>query len=197
MSNSPEYVNETQAASTQSTSNPRRKTSWIWKHFHESPETPERVICNYCNKEYVHKKGSGLGSLERHYKHTHNKETTTTDLKQSKLKIGTSGNVVNWNYNLQSCREGLVKFIIHDEQPFNFSENPRFIDFQINHVNPEFQGCSRNTTKRHAVKMFNNEKEQLIESLYSLTSKICLTSDVWTGPNEWPYICIIAHWIDI
>jgi len=45
--------------------------------------------------------------------------------------------------------------------------------------------------------MFNNEKQQLIEIFNSLGSKICLTSDVWTGPNEWPYICITAHWIDL
>jgi len=141
MSNSPpEYVQETQAASTQSTSKPRRKTSYIWKHFHESSENPDKVVCNYCNKEYVHKKGSGLGSLERHWKHVHNKETTTTDLRQSKLQIGTTGNIVNWKYDVESCREGLVKFIIHDEQPFNFSENSRFKDFQVNYVNPEFQG---------------------------------------------------------
>lgn len=92
LDNSPPMV-----ASTQSTSKPRRKSSYIWDHFHQHPEIPDKVICKHCNNEYVHRKGSGLGTLERHFTKNHNKkENTTTDLRQSKLQIGSSENIINW-----------------------------------------------------------------------------------------------------
>ena len=36
-----------------------------------------------------------------------------------------------------------------------------------------------------------------MQIFFSLLCKISLTCDVWTGPNNFPYLCLTAHWIDI
>ena len=64
-------------------------------------------------------------------------------------------------------------------------------------MNPQFKGHSRNTTKNIIYKTFKKDKELIIGMFYSLLCKISLTCDVWTCPNNFPYLCLITHWIDI
>ena len=54
----------------------------------------------------------------------HNKDDNT-DLKQSKLYLGSSG-LVNQKYNAEEAKESLTKFTVQDEQPFSFSEKKKF-----------------------------------------------------------------------
>ena len=41
------------------------------------------------------------------------------------MHVDSSG-IVNWKYNVKEVKEGLIKFIVQDKQPFNFYENKRF-----------------------------------------------------------------------
>ena len=105
--------------------------------------------------------------------------------------------MVNWKYSTEEVKECLTKFIVHDEQPFNFSENKRFESCVQNYLNPQFKSHSRNTTKNIIYKTFKKDKELIIRMFYSLLYKISLICDVWTGPNNFPYLCLTTHLIDI
>lgn len=197
--NTPEEVLETQnTPSTASTNKVRKKTSEIWKHFSDHAELPYKVVCNYCGKVFSHALGGGLGHLKRHYEDKHMpKEGGQTDFRQARLQIGSSGNVGNWKFDEKYCRERTVQYIIEDEQAFSLSANPRFFDYVTSALQPQFKKFSRQTTQRIAKKKFLERKQELITEFNALLSKISLTSDIWTGPNDWPFICLTAHWIDI
>ena len=83
---------------TQSTSTkkPRKQSSWVWEHVTIDLTDESRCYCNYCGSGYTCPMGGGVGHIARHlqkYIAKHNKEENT-DLRQSKLHIG-SGGLVN------------------------------------------------------------------------------------------------------
>ena len=57
------------------------------------PLDENRCYCNYCGLGYTCPRGGGVGYISRHWQKclvAHNKEENT-DLRQSKLHIGSSG----------------------------------------------------------------------------------------------------------
>ena len=195
-SDQPQYQ-DTPTQST-GTKKPRKQNSWVWEHVTLDPVDENRCCYNYCGLGYTCPRGGGVGHIARHLQKClakHNKEENT-DLRQSKLQLGSSG-LANWKYNAEGAKGRIIKYIVEDEQPFSLSENKKFQSCVQDCLNPQFQGHSRNTTKNIIYKTFKKDKQDLMRIFFSLLCRVSLTCDVWTGPNNYLYLCLTAHWIDI
>ena len=70
-----------------------------------------------------------------------------------------SGNLKTFSYDESYCREEMIGYIIRAEQSFSFMETHDYTGIMQRVVNPQFQGCSRNTVKRILIKKFETQKE--------------------------------------
>ncbi|KAK3404682.1 hypothetical protein EUGRSUZ_K00995 [Eucalyptus grandis] len=66
----------------------------------------------------------------------------------------------------------------------------------LSYLNPNVKHISRNTAKSDVVKVYEKEKRNLKSNIMSLSSRICLTSDLWTSVTTDHYMTVTAHYID-
>ena len=100
-------------------------------------------------------------------------------------------------YNAEWAKKRITKYIVQDEQTFSLSENKKFESCVQYCLNPQFKSHSRNTTTNIIYKTFKKDKQNIMRMFFSLLCKASLTCDVWTNLNNFPYLCLTAHWIDI
>ncbi|XP_031251786.1 zinc finger BED domain-containing protein RICESLEEPER 2-like [Pistacia vera] len=74
-------------------------------------------------------------------------------------------------------------------------EQPPFRRF-LNSLQPLWLNISRITLARDVVKRFDYEKVLLKSKLWSLKSRIALTTDIWTSIQNISYLCLTGHYID-
>jgi len=92
-------------------------------------------------------------------------------------------------------RELCANLIIRHGLPFKFVEYPELRTW-ISYLNPEATLVSRNTIKKDILRIFDREKIKLKGELHNITSRICLTSDLWTSCTTEGYISLTAHYVD-
>ena len=67
----------------------------------------------------------------------------------------------------------------------------------LNSLQPPFKVPSRNTIRVDIFKMFEVEKHKLKRVLESNSSRVAITTDMWTASNQKRgYMAITAHFID-
>jgi hypothetical protein len=98
-------------------------------------------------------------------------------------------------FDPQVSRERLVDFCIHPEIPFNKFEDPYCQPF-IDSLRPEFKVKGRQTIRDDCFKKYNQMKKDLQDELNSLSSPVCITSDMWTSSHNLGYMAVTAHYID-
>ncbi|XP_031266505.1 zinc finger BED domain-containing protein RICESLEEPER 2-like [Pistacia vera] len=100
-----------------------------------------------------------------------------------------------WRFNQVYSRFMLAQMIIVDEQPFSMVEEPSFRNF-VDSLQPLWTHISRFTAASDCMKIFNCEKVLLKNKLFSLKSRIALTTNIWTSIQNHNYLCLIGHFID-
>ncbi|KAI5353105.1 hypothetical protein L3X38_005997 [Prunus dulcis] len=177
----------------------RKKTSEVWKHFKVCDQKLDdgtilpKVVCIYCKHALTCKTTNGTGHLHRHFnaclkKNGHN------HARQSQLSANTG--ISSFKYSQAKMRVELARFIACAELPFRFAENRCFKRFVQVALQPEFKKVSRNTNRSDVVKLYDEEKKKLINVFSNLKGSIAVTSDMWDGGNNLPFICVTAHYID-
>ena len=68
------------------------------------------------------------------------------------------GNLKIFSYDESSCHEGMIDYIIRDEQPFNMMEFHDYSETIQTLINPQFKYWSENTVKRSIMKKFQTER---------------------------------------
>ncbi|PKU60856.1 Putative AC9 transposase [Dendrobium catenatum] len=66
----------------------------------------------------------------------------------------------------------------------------------LTYLRRDLQLFSRNTARSDCMKLFIKEKSNIRSQLANLTSRVCLTSDLWTSINTDDFICLTMHFID-
>ncbi|KAK3195153.1 hypothetical protein Dsin_026463 [Dipteronia sinensis] len=84
--------------------------------------------------------------------------------------------------------------IIH-ELPLSFVDYDGFRDV-LDFLAPDFNGMSRNTLKSEVMKLYEVEKSRTMMMLDENTSRIALTTDMWTSNQKKGYMVVTAHFID-
>lgn len=84
--------------------------------------------------------------------------------------------------------------ILKHNYPFSFVEHQGNKDIHL-YLNPTVRTISRNTVKSDILKMYDREKEYLKNELSVISSRVCLTSDMWTSLASIGYMCLTAHYV--
>ncbi|KAK9741211.1 hypothetical protein RND81_03G089200 [Saponaria officinalis] len=129
------------------------------------------------------------------------------DIKQKLLNFETTtivneeGSIENvrvptlWAYDYDRTRKSLARMIIVDELPFLTVEKIGFRGF-CKDMNPQFIGPSRFTVAKDCYSLFIEEKRKLHDFFGTMSSRVCLTTDLWTSGQNLSYMCLTAHFIN-
>ncbi|KAL4317509.1 hypothetical protein AHAS_Ahas15G0392200 [Arachis hypogaea] len=83
-----------------------------------------------------------------------------------------------------------------DEHPMSFVEQQGFHEFMAE-TQPLFKFYTRNTLRSDVEKMYEAEKAKLLKLLGKNSSRIAITTDMWSADcQNKGYMAITAHFID-
>jgi hypothetical protein len=175
-------------------SNTRKKTSHIWgKGFEITPENDSSSKYYYCclcidvNQDPTYKPLSvnGISSIHAHF-------LTKHELDKEGNKVGRGPRGGSTRVKLL-----LIKWIVFCHIAFIQIEN-RYFRNLLNSLNSALGKFlpSRNTFRDWVLAEYHKRKRKLRKELRSSRSNIHLSFDLWTSPNCYAMIAIVAHFID-
>ncbi|XP_071907838.1 zinc finger BED domain-containing protein RICESLEEPER 3-like [Coffea arabica] len=85
--------------------------------------------------------------------------------------------------------------IVKHNHPYRLVEQEGIQDLCV-YLNSDALPISRNTTNADIEKMYKKEKEKLKIELNSISSRICLTADLWTSIAIDGYLALTTHFVD-
>ncbi|XP_038679444.1 zinc finger BED domain-containing protein RICESLEEPER 2-like [Tripterygium wilfordii] len=178
----------------------RRFTSEARSHFTQlTINGVEKAECNYCKKRLSGNMKNGTSHLSAHTKNCAFR--TTKDLKQQLLaynqkKRDANFTVGNYSFDENASRRDLAHMIMLHEYPISMVEHVGFRRFSTG-LQPLFKVPSRSTERSDLFKVYDLEKKNCVKILENNSSRIALTSDMWTSSNQKKgYMAITAHFID-
>ncbi|XP_062099771.1 zinc finger BED domain-containing protein RICESLEEPER 2-like [Humulus lupulus] len=176
----------------------RKLTSNVWSCFNMLPvdqdNQTQRAECKHCGKIYNADPKYGTGNLSRHMKSCERRDTR--DIGQ--LVVSQDKGIValgSKRFDPNHFRELMTRAIILHDLPFSFVEYEG-VRATYEYLYPGITLVTRNTAKADVVKMHALEKARIKSMLNNNSSRICLTSDLWTSIVTDGYITITAHFID-
>ncbi|KAL8546091.1 hypothetical protein ACS0TY_005983 [Phlomoides rotata] len=116
----------------------------------------------------------------------------------SKKDTGGKFSVGTYTFNEEIVRKYLASMIVLllHEYPLSMVEHFGFCRFLCS-LQPLFKVVSRNTVKNDIMKIYEFEKTKTMRIIEKNTSKIDITTDMWTTSNQKKgYMTITAHFID-
>jgi len=188
----------------------RKKTSHIWEKGCEiTAENDSRSKYYYCrlcldiNQDPTYKPLSvnGISSIHSHFlaKHELDKDGNKVD-QGSSTRANTAspgpGELI-FKSTLADFRLLLIKWIVFCHIAFIQIEN-RYFKNLLNFLKSALGKFlpSRNTFRRWVFAEYHKRKRRLRKELRSTRSNIHLSFDLWTSPNYYAIIAIVAHFID-
>ncbi|KAJ0603044.1 putative transcription factor C2H2 family [Helianthus annuus] len=91
--------------------------------------------------------------------------------------------------------EKLAYSIIKHNYPFSYVEHEGTRDLH-KFLHRDVTPITRNTAKADVLRIYDREKTNLKEKLQTVTSRICLTIDLWSSITTDGYMALTAHYID-
>lgn len=159
---------------------------------------PLQARCNHCKNTFDAKVRNGTTSLKNHAARC-SKNPDRKKEQQSILllppKPGVSAKLVASSYSYERCRRRLVEFIIKVELPFRIVELEG-LRSMLQEFDPRFPVPSRMTIYRDLLKMYIDEKKLLKAYFKANKQRVSLTTNTWTSPNNFNYICVTVHYVD-
>jgi hypothetical protein len=121
-------------------------------------------------------------------------------LKQATLKLGKDGNgavvVEKYAFDQQVARKELALMICIHEYPLSMVDHVGFRRF-CSALQPLFKHVSRNTIKKDILDMYEVYKLTLISRLQKCSSRIAITTDMWTANHQRKgYMAMTVHFVD-
>ena len=102
-----------------------------------------------------------------------------------------------WNVWFETFKLLLIRWLVYCHITFYQIENAYFIEMiQYMHQGLSKLIPSRNTIRKWVMSEFRKQKRQLQDDLREARSNIHLSFDLWTSPNCYAIIAIVAHYID-
>ncbi|KAK3415408.1 hypothetical protein EUGRSUZ_H01031, partial [Eucalyptus grandis] len=138
-----------------------------------------KAKCKWCEVTYM--ASHGTKNLLRHLNTCPNRE------------VNVDGSVVQFDRGV--FRDMLARAIIKHNYTYSFVEHEGTREL-FSYLNPNVKHISRNTARSDVLKVYEKEKGILKSKLLSLSSRICLTSDLWTSITTDHYMTVTAHYID-
>ena len=102
-----------------------------------------------------------------------------------------------WNIWFETFKLLLIRWLVYCHIAFYQIENAYFIEMiQYMHQGLSKLIPSRNTIRKWVMSEIRKQKKRLRDDLREARSNIHLSFDLWTSPNYYAIIAIVAHYID-
>ena len=102
-----------------------------------------------------------------------------------------------WNVWFEAFKLMLIRWLVYCHIAYYQIENAYFLEMvQYMHKGLAKLIPSRTTIRSWVVSEFRKQKRQLRDDLRDARSNIHLSFDLWTSPNYYAIIAIVAHYID-
>ncbi|CAL5360825.1 unnamed protein product [Camellia sinensis] len=176
----------------------RKLTSKVWDDFvkFKGPNGNDIARCKHCNREFVGESRKETSHLKNHL------SKTCPVLKgpnapriASKAASESTPKAANFKFDQERSRMDFSRMVIKHNYPFNMVEH-EFFEIFCNNLQPMFKLVSRNTVRADVLDVYEIEKAKLYQFLDELSSKITLTTDIWTSDHQnFAYTCLTAHYV--
>ena len=156
--------------------NPRE--SKVWNYFSSEKG---KFKCNSCDKEFS--SNSSTSTLKNHYEKFHASKSDIPNNDEKKI-YGYFPPIAQKTYI-----DAFINFLILSRQPFSLVEEHAFQNF-CRILNPNFKLPCRKTLTSLINNAYMDKKIKIQSYLQNLSSKLSLTFDGWTSPNNEPILGI-------
>ncbi|KAI3783257.1 hypothetical protein L1987_42333 [Smallanthus sonchifolius] len=178
----------------------RKFTSPAWEHFTKlKVNGEEKAECIYCKTKLGAKSKNGTKHLLSHMnncKKRKNKDIRQQVLSMNQIKTPGQSDLSCYNFDADKSRHDLAEMVIVHEYPLSMVEHHGFRKF-VGSLQPFFKVPSRNTLKSDILKIFEYEKQKTMRILEKNSSRIAITTDMWTSSNQKKgFMAITTHFID-
>ncbi|KAH0639010.1 hypothetical protein KY285_035596 [Solanum tuberosum] len=167
----------------------RKRYSKAWKHFKlVYVDGVPYGQCKYCKSQYKNAKNCGTTSMWDHLRKCAKKPRGEGDIE--------GGDDEGHYFDQDVSRKQLAHAIILHEYPLSIVDHVGFRNF-VASIQPMFKMVSRNTIKNDILKNFDNLKSKTASLLDKVTSRVAITTDMWTSnSNKKGFMAITGHFID-
>ena len=162
----------------------------IWQYLSWNTDKTH-ITCNLCQQQYSHK--MGISTIKGHYITNHKDEWTIIEQQRTIKPVEKYGKKdIKTILHINSL---FFQWIICDQQSFSIVENNDFIAF-VATLDPRYKLPSRQTVSTKIQWIYKRQCETLKVYFNNLSSKVALTTDVWTACTNQAYMSITLHWIN-
>ncbi|XP_028066490.1 zinc finger BED domain-containing protein DAYSLEEPER-like [Camellia sinensis] len=176
----------------------RKLTSKVWDDFvkFKGPNGNDIARCKHCNREFVGESRKGTSHLKNHLsKACPVLKGPNAPRNASKAASESTPKVANFKFDQERSRMDFSRMVIKHNYPFNMAEH-EFFEIFCNNLQPMFKLVSRNTVRADVLDVYEIEKAKLYQFLDELSSKITLTTDIWTSDHQnFAYTGLTAHYV--
>jgi len=118
-----------------------------------------------------------------------------TELKK-KVESERMYNFLNKNiFTEKSFGEALIRLVVKQNLSFSLVESIEFVDL-VSLLRPETKIFKSDKVKYLIMDKYKCVKEERVNFYKNLGVKISFTTDIWTSPNQIPFLSITSHFID-
>lgn len=154
----------------------------IWKDFDilsVQPDGSQRAQCKWCKHKYTCGGTTGTSNLWRHLPNC--------------TKWGQPEGRPPIDQGIYREKMGIA--IVKHNHPYRLVEQEGIRDLCA-YLNSDAVPISRNTIKSDIEKLHKRERDRVKAKQNSISSRICLTADLWTSIATDGYLALTAHYVD-
>ncbi|KAL9563891.1 hypothetical protein ACKAV7_011926 [Fusarium commune] len=193
------------------TSSPTPTLSPAPVRYHEPPDGDKEEVyfCHECtagkNKQKLFVI-NGTSKVRNHLEQKHQidpqsgikKHSSTRKSVLDQQKSAAATNTFFWKDSMEKFKELLIRWIVYCHIAFFQLENRYFREllFFLNPALLNHLPKAAKTIRSWAMDAFLSKKQRLKEDLQRSRSRISISFDLWTSPNPYAILGVIAMWID-
>jgi hypothetical protein len=174
----------------------------IWYHY--SKLKGRESQCDYCSELIPKQNNSGTNAHWNHLRFKHNdiynraKGIKNRNIQKKivvKRDVLGLANTEQLFYTKDDFQRSLLNLFVKNSIAFTVMDSEYF-QKPFLMLDKDADLFSASTLKRRVMSLYSSMKEQKINELSSIDSKISFTTDCWTSSNNKSFMGLTAHWID-
>ncbi|KAF7441548.1 DUF3505 multi-domain protein [Pyrenophora tritici-repentis] len=190
----------------------RQGTSHIWKYGLQYIRDSDKKEVYYCHECRVGKSKqelfviNGTSRIRNHLEQKHQIDPQSGIKRKGSVrksiidqqKDGAASSIFFWKESVEKFKELLIRWIVYCHIAFFQLENQYFRELLL-FLNPALLNHlpkAAKTIRSWVMNAFISKKQQLREDLHHSRSRISISFDLWTSPNPYAILGVVAMWID-
>jgi hypothetical protein len=181
----------------------------VWSCYIRDSDKKEVYYCHECAAG-KHKQElfiiNGTSGVRNHLEQKHQIDPQSGIKKRSRTRksvleqqrSAAATNTFFWKDSIEKFKELLVRWIVYCHIAFFQFENQYFREllFFLNPALLSHLPKATKTIRSWVMDAFRSKKQRLREDLRQARSRISISFDLWTSPNPYAVLGVIAMWID-